>query len=173
MSLSSNTLMKENCVDELIPKENDEIKTFHSDEDDYTNYEEADFFPRLIAIVIDGFILAFINKVFSALIPLVFGALNYPPLETALIIVINIFLPTLYQIFFLMEFGQTLGKKAMKIKVVYQTSNDPLRFGTVVLREPIGKLISSLFFFLGYIVVLFGKRAWHDNIADTKVIKVK
>lgn len=156
-----------------LKAQDEEIKIYHSSEDDYSHYEEASFFARLLAVVIDGFVLVFIGKLVSVLIALIFNSLGYAALVNALKLVSNILLPTVYQIFFLMEFGQTLGKMAMEIKVVYQQSNESLRFGTVILREPVGKVISSLLLFAGYLVVMFGKRAWHDNIADTKVIKIK
>lgn len=154
---------------DLMKKENDEIKIYHSNEDDFSNYEEATFLPRFFAVIIDGFILAFITKVLSTIVA------QFPSGASTniIILVINIFIPTIYQIVFLTRDGQTLGKKALKIKVVNQDDNNQLSVGTVILREPVGKFISALVLGLGYFMVLFGKRAWHDNIANTKVIKVK
>lgn len=152
----------------------EEIKIYHSNEDDYSHYEEASFLNRLIAIVIDGFIIAFANKVLTSLA--LIGMKMIPGLVgfiDIIILLISLILPTLYQVLFLTNRGQTLGKMAMKIKVVYQDSNEPLSVGTVMIREPIGKFISGLFLLIGYLVVLFDKRAWHDNMANTKVIKIK
>ena len=151
----------------------DEIKIYHSSDDDYSHYEEASFSLRLVAFLIDGFVIAFIGKVISSLAVLLLKMIPSFTFINIFLILLNILLPTLYQILFLTKRGQTLGKMAMKIKVVYQDSNESLSVGTVVIREPIGKFISGFFLLIGYIVVLFGKRAWHDNMADTKVIKIK
>lgn len=44
---------------------------------------------------------------------------------------------------------------------------------TIIVRELIGKFISSMFLMLGYIVRVFGYRTWHDKFAKTRVISVK
>ena len=47
-------------------------------------------------------------------------------------------------------------------------------FGTTLLREIIGKIISSIIILLGYIWILFDgqRQGWHDKIASTYVVKV-
>tara|TARA_B100001971_G_C18268010_1_gene596154 strand:- start:10438 stop:10929 length:492 start_codon:yes stop_codon:yes gene_type:complete len=163
--------MQEFEMDEI--QEPDEVKIYHSSEDDFSHYPEAKFFERFIAVLIDGFIVAFATKVISSLIVLAMQTMPNVVILNALLVLVSFTLPTLYQIIFLTRDGQTLGKKAMKIKVVYQDNTEALSVGTVMIREPIGKLISGIFLGIGFIVVLFGNRAWHDNIADTKVIKIK
>ena len=68
--------------------------------------------------------------------------------------------------------GQSLGKMAIGIKIV-KTDGSSVGFGGAFIREIIGKLVSTLIFFLGYIWILFdGKRqGWHDKIAGTYVVK--
>ena len=68
--------------------------------------------------------------------------------------------------------GQSLGKMAIGIKIV-KTDGSSVGFGGAFIREIIGKLVSTLIFFLGYIWNLFdGKRqGWHDKIAGTYVVK--
>ena len=69
--------------------------------------------------------------------------------------------------------GQSPGKMAINIKIV-KVDGRPLGFGGMLLREIIGKIISSLIIFLGYIWILFDteRQGWHDKIAGTYVVKV-
>lgn len=69
--------------------------------------------------------------------------------------------------------GQSPGKIAIGIKIV-KTDGRPIGFGTTLLREVIGKIISSIIILLGYIWILFDgqRQGWHDKIASTYVVKV-
>ncbi len=69
--------------------------------------------------------------------------------------------------------GQTLGKKALGIKVVDASGKVP-SYVTLFLREIIGKLISAIIFGIGYLMVVWDskKQGLHDKIASTFVIKV-
>ena len=69
--------------------------------------------------------------------------------------------------------GQSPGKIAIGIKIV-KTDGSSIGFGTTLLREIIGKIISSIIILLGYIWILFDgqRQGWHDKIASTYVVKV-
>lgn len=69
--------------------------------------------------------------------------------------------------------GQSPGKIAIGIKIV-KMDGRPIGFGTTLLREILGKIVSAIILLLGYIWILFdGKRqGWHDKIASTYVVKV-
>ena len=69
--------------------------------------------------------------------------------------------------------GQSPGKMAINIKIV-KVDGRPLGFGGMLLREIIGKIVSSLVIYLGYIWILFDteRQGWHDKIAGTYVVKV-
>ena len=69
--------------------------------------------------------------------------------------------------------GQSPGKIAIGIKIV-KMDGRPIGFGTMLLREVLGKIVSAIILLLGYIWILFdGKRqGWHDKIASTIVVKV-
>ena len=69
--------------------------------------------------------------------------------------------------------GQSPGKMAINIKIV-KVDGRRLGFGGMLLREIIGKIVSSLIIFLGYIWILFDteRQGWHDKIAGTYVVKV-
>ncbi len=68
--------------------------------------------------------------------------------------------------------GQTLGKKALGIKVIDAQGNVPSMM-TLFLREVVGKMISSLILFIGFLMIIWDakKQGLHDKIAGTFVIK--
>ena len=78
-----------------------------------------------------------------------------------------------YQAFFVMQYGATLGKIAMKIRVVeiktLQTPNV-----IVSLNRSIVRVVSEMFFYLGFIWGLMdpSRQTWHDKSAKTLVIDV-
>ena len=67
--------------------------------------------------------------------------------------------------------GQTLGMKALGIKVV-KTDGSALTVSTAIIRY-IGLIISFVVVFIGVIWVAFdaNKQGWHDKIAGTYVVK--
>ncbi len=69
--------------------------------------------------------------------------------------------------------GQSPGKIAIGIKIV-KMDGTPVGFGTTLLREVIGKIVSAIILLLGYIWILFDgqRQGWHDKIASTYVVKV-
>ncbi len=69
--------------------------------------------------------------------------------------------------------GQSPGKIAIGIKIV-KTDGTSVGVGTALLREVIGKIVSTIIIFLGYIWILFDSKnqGWHDKISDTIVVKV-
>lgn len=80
-----------------------------------------------------------------------------------------------YQVYFVGKSGQTLGKKALGIKVVGMKTMAPVGFGGAILREVLGKFVSGIIpFAIGYLWMLWDKdkQTLHDKIAGTIVIKV-
>ena len=76
-----------------------------------------------------------------------------------------------YQAFFIMKYGATLGKIAMKIRIVevntLQTPNV-----IVALNRSIIRIISEMLFYLGYIWGMMdpNRQTWHDKSAGTLVV---
>jgi uncharacterized RDD family membrane protein YckC len=68
--------------------------------------------------------------------------------------------------------GTTPGKRALRMYVVKEDGRRA-GFGTMLLREWIGKWISGLVFGLGYLWILLDKdrQAWHDKLASTYVVE--
>ncbi|MFY0543979.1 RDD family protein [Brevibacillus sp. H7] len=70
--------------------------------------------------------------------------------------------------------GQTLGKQIVGIRVINaRQARGKLTLGQVLLREVIGKTLSSIPLFLGYLWVLWNtkKQGWHDLMARTCVVR--
>jgi len=68
-------------------------------------------------------------------------------------------------------YGGTLGKKLFKLKVCKAT-DEKLSLFTVIYRESIGRYLSGLILFIGYIMIGIDskKRALHDILSDTLVV---
>ena len=69
--------------------------------------------------------------------------------------------------------GQTVGKMAVGVKVVTAHGQKP-GVGAVLLREVVGKTISAVILFVGFLLIAVDgrKRGLHDRIGSTFVEKV-
>ncbi len=119
-------------------------------------YVYAGFWTRLGAAFIDGVIVAIIQ--------LVVVAFGEP-------FVLPILINWLYYVLLTGLRGQTVGKMALKIKVVRGNGEVP-GVGYAILREVIGKFISGLVLLLGYLWIIWDdrKQGWHDKMAGTFVV---
>ena len=135
----------------------------------------AGFWLRFGAWFIDYIIMA----VASAIIYLpmtfmgVFSVDNPAVFVTFQIIstVLNFIIPAAYEIWFIGKYAATPGKMACKIKVV-TSDGGKVNYGRSVGRH-FAKYISGIILGIGYIMAGFDdqKRALHDRICDTRVIK--
>ncbi len=69
--------------------------------------------------------------------------------------------------------GQTLGKKALGIRVYDARQGGPIGYGRGFIRW-IGRIVSSIPFLLGYFWMLWDKekQTWHDKMAGSVVVPV-
>ena len=69
--------------------------------------------------------------------------------------------------------GQSLGRKFLNLAVLTATG-EPIGIGKAALREIIGRWISGLVCYLGYLHAFWDKhnQMWHDKIADCYVYYV-
>lgn len=77
----------------------------------------------------------------------------------------------IYQAFFVMQYGASLGKIAMKIRVIeIKTLNNPSVLSS--LNRAIFRIISEMFFYLGFLWGMFDpfRQTWHDKTAKTLVV---
>jgi uncharacterized RDD family membrane protein YckC len=136
--------------------------------------EYVGFWVRFVAFIIDSIIVGGIYSLFYFLLYAVVFADLYTPLLSVFWFPIPWLLPYLYYWLFIGLRGQTLGKMAVGIKVVNAKGEKP-GLGLAALREILGKLISSIVIYLGYLWIAFDneKQGWHDKIASTHVVRVE
>lgn len=130
-------------------------------------YMKATFGQRLVAYVIDSLLILGFGTLTYALSGLLGSdSLATPP---RLILLIG---PITYGTVCLWKWGATLGKRMLKLKVV-TVSNQPLGVGRALLRESVGKWVSSILN-LGFLWMLVDreKQTWHDKLAKTYVVKL-
>jgi uncharacterized RDD family membrane protein YckC len=91
-------------------------------------------------------------------------------IESAFILV-SLILSFAYEVFFGGRFGGTPGKLLLRMRIV-RSDFSRLTYGRAAIRF-FGKMLSDLTLYVGYIMVGFDpqRRALHDYIADTRVIK--
>lgn len=94
-----------------------------------------------------------------------------------IILVINTFIleymaiKILYQTFFTMQYGATLGKIVMKIRVIeIKTLSNPGFLSAF--NRSVFRIVSEMLFYLGFAWAIFDpyRRSWHDLSARTLVI---
>lgn len=109
----------------------------------------------------------------------VVGGINAPSTSvfSALVIFVVYFfaiLMFLVNVLLTAKTGQSMGKKAIKIKVVKRGGNDAPGLMGAILREVVGAVANGLVLYIGYLWMFFdkNKQTWADKIANTVVVKV-
>ena len=69
--------------------------------------------------------------------------------------------------------GQTIGKKAMGIRVIDLATGGPIGNGRAFVRY-IGRIVSAVVIYIGYLWMLWDKekQTWHDKMATAVVVPV-
>lgn len=69
--------------------------------------------------------------------------------------------------------GQTWGRRIVGIKVVRETSGEPIGFGRALGRQLFAGFFSSAIFYLGYLWMIWDdkKQTWHDKVVGSIVVK--
>lgn len=122
----------------------------------------AGFWQRVGAYLIDGILLGIVNAI-------LFVALKGPGYAVGLIIGIA------YWVYFEgSPAGQTLGKKALGIRVIDFSTGGPIGHGRAFLRY-IGRILSSIPIGLGFLWMLWDreKQTWEDKLATAVVVPVQ
>lgn len=91
-----------------------------------------------------------------------------------ILFIVYLIVRKVYDIFLIYRFGRTFGKMMMCIAVVdARDGTGRLTLGRTIVRETIGKLLSSILFSIGYLVtaITAQKQALHDYVSSTVVIK--
>ena len=124
----------------------------------------AGFWLRLSATLLD---IAFVGVVTAVMRGLLSLLGFYSPMEATFIGALMVYL-----VAYVVRRGQTVGKSILGLRVVTLHNSSPSLLRTV-LREIIGKALSGLVLFLGFLFAAFSKskRGWHDYIAGTAVVQ--
>jgi uncharacterized RDD family membrane protein YckC len=130
----------------------------------------ADFWIRFGAAIIDAIVVWLISFVLSFIV----RVLPFFPYGWFSVLVTPVPIGLLYYWLFIGLRGQTPGKMAVSIKVVNYEGDRP-GLANAALREILGKLISTIVLFIGFLWIIFddNKQGWHDKIASTYVVKVE
>jgi uncharacterized RDD family membrane protein YckC len=131
---------------------------------------------RFVAIVIDG-ILLYIVLLIPTIIIAGTGALTFQgraqmPVTTSLwLSLCNTVVGALYEILMIGRFGATVGKMAMKVKVV-TPEGAPISYARSTGRY-FAKMLSGIILMIGYLMAFWDdqKRALHDRICQTRVVR--
>jgi uncharacterized RDD family membrane protein YckC len=129
----------------------------------------AGFWIRVVAVLIDGVALTAAQAILAISAWVVFGRESSGRPVRAALNAVSLLLGIAYPIVFHWQWGQTLGKMAVHIRVV-TLAGGPLTLGQATLRQ-IGSWLSALIFGIGYLMVGLraDKRGLHDLIAGTRV----
>lgn len=129
-------------------------------------FELAGILPRIIALIIDGFLLVMLLLLTLSVI----SSSGYllPALANFLGLAVPVFY---YWYFWTRRNGQTPGKFALGIRVV-KADGTPISDVDAVIRA-IGYQVSAVLFGLGYLWALIDRKnqAWHDKLARTYVVR--
>lgn len=138
-----------------------------------SGFEFAGFWIRVGAKIIDGILLRLIGMGLGFVVGLVMKSSDPRSASVAVMCsaLLGIAVQVAYEVFFLGKFGATLGKMAVKVKVV-RSNGEPITYLRALGRY-FAQILSGLLLGIGYLMVAWDpeKRALHDRICDTRVIK--
>jgi uncharacterized RDD family membrane protein YckC len=122
----------------------------------------AGFWRRFGALLIDGILVGIVTGILRAAVGFTLGE--------ALSIAIGV------AYFGYLEgspSGQTIGKRALGIRVIDLSGGGPIGFGRAVIRY-FGRIVSAIPLLLGYFWMLWDKekQCWHDKFANDVVVPV-
>jgi uncharacterized RDD family membrane protein YckC len=145
----------------------------------------ASFGRRLVALILDGLVVGIpLALVIGLLAALLLGDVRTQPDGTvvegtgeivAFSIITTLLSITIWVLYFtLMEgsaSGQTVGKRAMGIRVIRFDTGGPLGYPRALGRN-LARLLSAWIFYLGYFWMLWDpeRQTWHDKISTTVVV---
>lgn len=130
--------------------------------------EYMGFWIRVAAALIDIILISLVAAVVGLVLRLLLGGGGGQTASNLIGVVVS----WTYHVAFITAKGQTLGKMIVGIQVVNREGNIP-GLGAVLLREIVGKFLSGIALFLGYLWVGWDKekRGWHDHIGGTWVVR--
>ena len=133
---------------------------------------KAGFWIRVVASMIDGLILGFVQFVIGLVLGFAGGEADGIAIF-AVTWLCSVVISVTYYVFFTGYNGQTPGKMVLRLQVV-RTDGTPMTYGKAFLREIPCKFISGILLGIGYLMVAFDqqKQGLHDRMAGTYVIRL-
>lgn len=136
----------------------------------------ASFGARFLAALIDGILISVVASVLGS----IFGVTNYSSTTTDGSVSFNYSNPFtllgyVYSVFMIYKYGATVGKMALGLKVQNEETGQNLTIVQAIIRETVGKILSTLVLLIGYFWMLWDpkKQTWHDKLAKSIVVKIK
>lgn len=122
----------------------------------------ASFGRRLVAALLDGLILGVVGGILGA-------SLGDSDRSTSN--GLGVLLGILYYTYFEGSTGQTLGKRALGIRVISLEGGGSIGYGRAFIRY-VGRIVSTIPLLLGYLWMLWDreKQTWHDKFAGSVVV---
>lgn len=143
----------------------------------------AGFGGRFAAVIIDGFVLGIATMPLKIVVRYLVAAITGAQastkdpkslvISTTIQMLVSLVAYFYYYGYFYSTRGATPGKALMGLRVLNHTTGTYLSYGQSFVRETFGKFVSTVTLGVGYIMVLVrkDKRALHDLIADSEVVK--
>ncbi len=170
---------KEVVDNQIISNDKKKISTVNQSQSQNKTKQKmhySGFWVRGAALLIDSFVIMIITIVIGLPIGIVLSLLGvvlgpFGFIMQFLVSILGLLIAWAYFIFMTYKFQATLGKMAVGAEVLGE-DDKKLSFGDVVLRETVGKFVSSFLFSIGYIMTAFTskKQGLHDFIARSVVI---
>jgi len=143
---------------------------------DAENIEYAGFWKRVLAALIDSFLILCVT---TPLIAAVYGWGYFTDgtrsiLPSGADFFISYVLPAVATIIFWKTRQATPGKMALSLKIVDAQTGQPMSSGQAIGRY-FAYFVSAIVLMLGYLWVAFDprKQAWHDKLAGTVVVHAR
>ncbi|MFN2586671.1 MAG: RDD family protein [Actinomycetota bacterium] len=127
----------------------------------------AGFWARFGALLIDGILVGIVASILSAILGGGDGGTFSGTYQA-----IQAILGLAYYVYFEGgPSGQTLGKKALNIRVIDFAAGGSIGYGRALVRN-LGRYLSGLVLLLGYLWMLWDKekQTWHDKFANSVVV---
>jgi len=140
--------------------------------------EPAGFWIRFVAVVIDGIIVSILCIPINMFFPFpshyqtnLYDSTTY--MNMGLNYVLSLVLVFIWYGWFYKNKGGAPGKLAMGLQVINTKNNQNCNYWQAFFRETVGKIVSGVILFIGFIMVVFrkDKKALHDLLFNTQVLK--
>lgn len=142
------------------------------------NMRYSGFWVRGAAHIIDGFIVGILSMFVGVPLGILLGVASafsgsffLNAIGQFIGSIVGLAIGWAYYIFMTHKFQATVGKMAIGVKVCAD-NGDVLPLEKIIIRETVGKIVSALMFFVGYVMIAFTpkKRGLHDMIAHSIVV---